>query len=350
MTGLNAFTHRAELPLAGVTVGVKANIAVGGMPFHAGIGAWADRIAERDAEIVAGLRRAGAVIVGVLNMEEAALGAKGDNPHFGAVQNPHSAGYSPGGSSGGSGAAVADGVVRPCARHRHDGLDPHSGRALRRLRLQARDRPRQPGRARTRRPDARRDRPARARPRFAREGGARDLAGRRWRAPGRRRRACRSRRRAAPGGRGGMASGARSCGGRPLRDDARASHVAHPFRRLHPGLALPREAPRRRARFEQARQAADLRPQPLRRRSRPRTGASSQGRAKPSARSSPSMAFSCFRPYRILLSRSPSPSPPRRPISHVSPTSPACPRCRCRPGWTDDGLPVGVQIVTGEGR
>ena len=106
---LNAFTHRAELPLAGVTVGVKANIAVAGLPFHAGIGAWADRIADRDAEVVARLRRAGATIAGVLNMEEAALGAKSDNPHFGAVQNPHRAGYSPGGSSGGSGAAVAAG-------------------------------------------------------------------------------------------------------------------------------------------------------------------------------------------------------------------------------------------------
>ena len=97
-------------PLEGVSVGVKANIAVEGMPFHAGIGAWADRMAERDAEVVARLREAGAAIVGILNMEEGALGSKTDNPHFGPTQNPHREGYSPGGSSGGSGAAVAAGL------------------------------------------------------------------------------------------------------------------------------------------------------------------------------------------------------------------------------------------------
>ncbi len=115
MSDLNAFLYRdadatgSDGPLAGVTVGVKANIAVAGMPFHAGIGAWADRRAERDAEVVARLRKAGAAITGILNMEEAALGAKTDNPHFGPTQNPHRIGYSPGGSSGGSGAAVAAG-------------------------------------------------------------------------------------------------------------------------------------------------------------------------------------------------------------------------------------------------
>lgn len=97
-------------PLAGLTIGVKANIAVAGMPWHAGLAAFETRFAERDADTVALLRQAGAAIIGVLNMEEAALGAKTDNPHFGAVQNPHRIGYSPGGSSGGSGAAVAAGL------------------------------------------------------------------------------------------------------------------------------------------------------------------------------------------------------------------------------------------------
>lgn len=97
-------------PLAGMTIGVKANIAVAGMPLHAGLGAWEGRRAERDAEVVRRLRDAGAAITGILNMEEAALGAKTDNPHFGPTHNPHRAGYSPGGSSGGSGAAVAAGL------------------------------------------------------------------------------------------------------------------------------------------------------------------------------------------------------------------------------------------------
>ncbi len=113
---LNAFTHfdrgatSGEGALAGLTVGVKANIAVGGLPWHAGLAAYEHRIAERDAAVVAMMRQAGAAIIGVLNMEEGALGAKTDNPHFGPVQNPHRHGFSPGGSSGGSGAAVAAGL------------------------------------------------------------------------------------------------------------------------------------------------------------------------------------------------------------------------------------------------
>ncbi|MGY6636869.1 MAG: amidase [Erythrobacter sp.] len=98
-------------PLAGLTVGVKANIAVAGMPFHAGIGSLAGRIASSDAATVAALRQAGAAVIATLHMEEAALGAKTDNPHFGPVHNPHRIGYTPGGSSGGSGAAVAAGIV-----------------------------------------------------------------------------------------------------------------------------------------------------------------------------------------------------------------------------------------------
>jgi aspartyl-tRNA(Asn)/glutamyl-tRNA(Gln) amidotransferase subunit A len=113
---LNAFTDLyanavfGEGPLEGKTVGVKANIAVEAMAWTAGIEAFRGRIAEKDAECVARLRGAGAAIIGILNMEEAALGAKTDNQFFGATQNPHKIGYTPGGSSGGSGAAVAAGL------------------------------------------------------------------------------------------------------------------------------------------------------------------------------------------------------------------------------------------------
>lgn len=98
-------------PLEGLTFGIKANIAVAGMAFHAGIGSLAGRIAARDAATVAALRAAGAAVIATLHMEEGALGAKTDNPHFGPVHNPHRVGYTPGGSSGGSGAAVAAGIV-----------------------------------------------------------------------------------------------------------------------------------------------------------------------------------------------------------------------------------------------
>ncbi|WP_017671829.1 amidase [Blastomonas sp. AAP53] len=103
-------TLPATGPLAGITIGVKANIAVSGMHWTAGMALFRDRIAKQDAEVVARLRAAGASITGVLNMEEAALGAKTDNPWFGATHNPHSPGHTPGGSSGGSGAAVAAGL------------------------------------------------------------------------------------------------------------------------------------------------------------------------------------------------------------------------------------------------
>lgn len=113
---LNAFidwdesAEGGEGALAGVTMGVKANIAVRGLRWTGGLKTYRSRIASADAEVVAKLRSAGAIILGTLNMEEAALGSKTDNPHFGATQNPHRIGYSPGGSSGGSAAAVAAGL------------------------------------------------------------------------------------------------------------------------------------------------------------------------------------------------------------------------------------------------
>jgi len=113
---LNAFTDFdksatvAEGALAGLTMGVKANVMVNGLPWTGGCDVFRNRIAKRDAEVVAKLRTAGAVIIGTTNMEEAALGAKTDNPFFGATQNPHRPGHTPGGSSGGSGAAVAAGL------------------------------------------------------------------------------------------------------------------------------------------------------------------------------------------------------------------------------------------------
>jgi aspartyl-tRNA(Asn)/glutamyl-tRNA(Gln) amidotransferase subunit A len=113
---LNAFTDFDRSAtggtgaLAGLTVGVKANIMAKGLPWTAGMELFRNRIADRDAEVVARLRAEGAAIIGSLNMEEAALGSKTDNPWFGATQNPHRPGYTPGGSSGGSGAAVAAGL------------------------------------------------------------------------------------------------------------------------------------------------------------------------------------------------------------------------------------------------
>ncbi|MEY2926928.1 MAG: hypothetical protein RL367_1405 [Pseudomonadota bacterium] len=99
-----------QLPLDGIPVAVKANIAVKGLEWNAGMAARKGMIAVEDAAIVRQLREAGAIILGTLNMHEAALGATTDNPFFGRAINPHGEGYSPGGSSGGSAAAVAAGL------------------------------------------------------------------------------------------------------------------------------------------------------------------------------------------------------------------------------------------------
>jgi aspartyl-tRNA(Asn)/glutamyl-tRNA(Gln) amidotransferase subunit A len=97
-------------PLAGLKVGVKSNIMVGGLPWTGGMGVHRRRIAQRDAAVVAKFRSSGAAILGTLNMHEAALGATTDNVFFGRTHNPHRIGFTPGGSSGGSGAAVAAGL------------------------------------------------------------------------------------------------------------------------------------------------------------------------------------------------------------------------------------------------
>lgn len=96
--------------LEGVPVAVKSNIAVTGLEWNAGMEARRGIIARADAEAVVRLRAAGAIILGTLNMHEAALGATTDNPWFGRTSNAHRAGHTPGGSSGGSGAAVAAGL------------------------------------------------------------------------------------------------------------------------------------------------------------------------------------------------------------------------------------------------
>lgn len=97
-------------PVDGVPYGAKANIAVKGLPWHGGIAAYVDRIADDDAVCVKNLNQSGAIVLGALNMHEGALGATTNNPHFGACHNPWGDGLTPGGSSGGSGAAVAAGL------------------------------------------------------------------------------------------------------------------------------------------------------------------------------------------------------------------------------------------------
>ena len=94
-------------PLQGVTVSIKANVAVKGWPHTAGLRFRAAGVAAQDAHIVTQLRNAGAILLGTTNMDEGALGAEGANPWYGTTQNPCRDGYSAGGSSSGAACAVA---------------------------------------------------------------------------------------------------------------------------------------------------------------------------------------------------------------------------------------------------
>ncbi|RYD14259.1 MAG: amidase [Lysobacteraceae bacterium] len=101
---------RAIGRLDGLAVAVKDNFDVAGLPTSAGLPGRRTRIASEDASAVARLRAAGAVILGKTNLDEGVLGTTSNNPHYGAVQNPLRRGYTAGGSSGGSAAAVAAGL------------------------------------------------------------------------------------------------------------------------------------------------------------------------------------------------------------------------------------------------
>ncbi|GGL90284.1 putative amidase AmiB2 [Micromonospora yangpuensis] len=109
----------ANLPLAGVPVGVKENTPVAGLPTWNGSAAVRTAVAEADHEVVRRLRGAGAVILGVTRMPELGLWGLTDD-ETAVTRNPWDTGRTPGGSSGGAAAAVAAGLV-PIA-HGNDGL------------------------------------------------------------------------------------------------------------------------------------------------------------------------------------------------------------------------------------
>ena len=107
---LDALPPDARGPLHGHALAVKDIIDVAGLPTRAGSGFFR-RDPERDAPVVAALRAAGALIVGKTNTHEFAWGMTTENPHFGRTGNAWDPARTPGGSSGGSGAAVAAGLA-----------------------------------------------------------------------------------------------------------------------------------------------------------------------------------------------------------------------------------------------
>jgi aspartyl-tRNA(Asn)/glutamyl-tRNA(Gln) amidotransferase subunit A len=104
-----AGVHRG--PLHGIPVAVKDIIETAGMATRMGSAHFADHVPDQDATCVRRLREAGAIIVGKTTTHEFAYGPTGDRSHSGPSRNPHDPARMTGGSSGGSAAAVAAGMV-----------------------------------------------------------------------------------------------------------------------------------------------------------------------------------------------------------------------------------------------
>jgi Asp-tRNA(Asn)/Glu-tRNA(Gln) amidotransferase A subunit family amidase len=99
-----------DLPLLGVPIAVKDLIDHEGRVTTCG-SAFYRRTATSTAPAIRRLEQAGATVIGRTGLHEFAFGFSSENPHFGAVRNPWDRATSPGGSSGGAGAAVAAGIV-----------------------------------------------------------------------------------------------------------------------------------------------------------------------------------------------------------------------------------------------
>jgi len=97
--------------LHGIPIAHKDIIDTKGIRTTAGTKIFADRVPQEDADVVTRLTQAGCVLIGKTNLHELCYGITSTNPHYGAVRNPWDTDRIPGGSSGGSAAAVAAGLI-----------------------------------------------------------------------------------------------------------------------------------------------------------------------------------------------------------------------------------------------
>ena len=124
--------------LDGVPVAIKDTVLTAGWPRLVGSRTIdPNQVWNEDSPVTAGLRAHGAVLFGKTTTPEFGWKPLTDSPLTGITRNPWDLERTPGGSSGGSAAAVLAGVCPASGRHRRRRIDPHSGSVLRHLRVEA---------------------------------------------------------------------------------------------------------------------------------------------------------------------------------------------------------------------